>query len=222
MTEDKLQVPEKTKGDAAHAIVKAGLSAIPVIGGPLAELFQNVILPPLDKRRAEWMQKVGQKLLELEESGLKLEDLRENEEFISAVMHATQIALRTHQNEKLRALRNAILNVAKGQAPEEVLQHVFLNLIDSFTELHLRILKLFQNPELPPNPSMGKLSDVLEHNIPGLRGRRDLYDQIWRDLYSHGLVSTDNLHQTMTGHGLGQKRTTGMGDAFLRFIEKSQ
>ena len=82
MTEDKLQVPKKTKGDAAHAIAKAGLSAIPVIGGPAAELFQNVIQPPLEKRRIEWMQQVGEKLQELEENGLKMEDLKENEEFI--------------------------------------------------------------------------------------------------------------------------------------------
>ncbi|GAB4372782.1 MAG: hypothetical protein Kow0042_16260 [Calditrichia bacterium] len=221
MTEDELQPPKKTKGDAAHAIAKAGLSAIPVIGGPAAELFQNLIQPPLEKRRVEWMQEVGEKLRELEESGLNIEKLQENEEFISAFMHASQIALRTHQNEKLQALRNAILNVAKGQAPEEALQNVFLNLIDSFTELHLRILKLFQNPEPPPNLSMGSLSNVLEHNIPELRGRRELYDQIWKDLYSRGLVNTDGLHVTMTGHGLGQKRTTGIGDKFLQFIEES-
>ncbi len=221
MTEDKLQPPKKTKGDAAHAIVKAGLSAVPVIGGPAAELFQNIIQPPLEKRRVEWMQEVGEKLRELEESGLNIEELQENEEFISAVMHASQIALRTHQNEKLQALRNAILNVAKGQVPEEALQNVFLNLIDSFTELHLRILKLFQNPEPPPNLSMGGLSNVLEHNIPELRGRRELYDQIWKDLYSRGLVNADGLHATITGHGLGQKRTTGIGDTFLQFIEES-
>ena len=222
MTEDKLQVPKKTKGDAAHAIAKAGLSAIPVIGGSAAELFQNVIQPPLEKRRIEWMQQVGEKIQELEENGLKIEDLQENEEFISAVMHASQIALKTHKNEKLKALRNAILNIAKGQAPEETLQNIFLNLIDSFTELHICILKLFQNPEPPPNLSMGGLSDVIEHNIKELRGRQDLYDQIWMDLYSHGLVNTDNLHVTMTVHSLRQKRTTGMGDAFLKFIAGSQ
>jgi len=222
MTEDKLQVPKKTKGDTAHATAKAGLSAIPIIGGPAAELFQNVIQPPLEIRRIEWMQQVGEKLRALEENGLKIKDLKENEEFISAVMYASQIALRTHKNEKLQALRNAIINVAKGKAPEEVLQHIFLNLIDSFTELHIRILKLFQNPKLPPNLSMGGFSDVLEYNIPELCGRRDLYDQVWRDLYTCGLVSTDNLHVTMTSHGLGQKRTTGMGDAFLKFIEESQ
>ncbi len=222
MTEDKFQPPKKTKGDAAYAIAKAGLSAVPVIGGPAAELFQNVIQPPLEKRRVEWMQEVGEKLRELEENGLNIEELQENEEFVSAVMHASQIALRTHQNEKLQALRNAILNVAKGQALEEALQNVFLNLIDSFTELHLRILKLFQNPEPLPNLSMGSLSNVLEHNIPELRGRRELYDQIWKDLYSRGLVNTDGLHVTMTGQGLKQKRTTEIGDAFLQFIEESK
>lgn len=168
------------------------------------------------------MVQIGEKLQELESEGLKLEALQDNEEFVSAVMHATQIALRTHQNAKLEALRNAILNIAKGHAPEEALQNVFLNLVDSFTELHLRILKVFQSPAPPPNMSMGGLSNVLEHNIPDMHGRRELYDQIWKDLYSRGLVNTEGLHVTMSGQGLGEKRTTGIGDAFLRFIEEPQ
>ena len=220
MPDDKLQAPKRTKGDVAHTIAKAGLSAIPIVGGPAVELFQNVIQPPLEKRRSEWMVQVGEKLQELEAAGLKLEDLQTNDEFVSAVMHASQIALRTHQTAKLDALRNAILNIMKGQAPEEALQNVFLNLVDSFTELHLRILKVFQAPSTQPNMSMGGLSSVLEHNIPELRGRRELYDQLWKDLYTRGLVNTDGLHVTMTGHGLGQKRTTGIGDAFLKFIEE--
>ncbi len=220
MADDKLKVPAQSKGDAAHAIAKAGLSAIPVVGGPAVELFQYIIQPPLEKRRGEWMAQVGEKLQELEANGLKLDELQNNEEFVSAVMHASQIALRTHQVAKLDALRNAILNVAKGQAPDEALQNVFLNLIDSFTELHLRILKVFQAPSPPPSMSMGGLGSVLEHNIPELRGNRELYDQLWKDLYSRGLVNTDHLHVTMTGHGLGQKRTTGIGDAFLKFIEE--
>ena len=166
------------------------------------------------------MAQVGEKLQELEAKGLKLDELQKNEEFVSAVMHASQIALRTHQAAKLDALRNAIINVAKGQAPDEALQNVFLNLVDSFTELHLRILKVFQAPTPPSNMSMGGLSSVLEHNIPELRGNRELYDQLWKDLYSRGLVNTDGLHVTMTGNGLGQKRTTGIGDAFLKFIEE--
>lgn len=222
MADKKLEVPEKSKGDAAHAITKAGLSAVPVVGGPAAELFQNVVQPPLEKRRIEWMAQVGEKLQELEEKGLNLEELQDNEQFLSSVMYASQLALRTHQTEKLNALRNAIVNVATGQAPEEAIQHMFFDFVDSLTELHLRILKVFQAPETPNNISMGGLSHVLEHNIPELRGRRGIYDQFWRDLYSRGLVSTDGLHVTMTGQGLASKRTTELGDAFLNFITESQ
>ena len=222
MTGKKIEVPKQSKGDVAHALTKAGLSVIPVVGGPAVELFQLLIQPPLEKRRTEWMADVGEKLRELEVKGLKLEDLQKNEEFVSAVMYASHVALRTHKAEKLNALRNAILNVAKGQAPEETVQHLFLNFIDSFTELHLRILKAFQAPSPPPNLSMGGLSDELEHNIPDLRGRKleELCGQLWKDLASRGLVvdvDDDRLATTMSVHG-AKKRTTGLGDAFLKFI----
>lgn len=150
MDDDELGVPSKSAGDAARSIAKAGLSAIPVIGGPAVELFQNVVQPPLEKRRAIWMARVGEKLQELERNGLDLESLQENEQFISAAMYASQLALRTHQEEKLTALRNAVTNIAIGQAPEEALQHLFLDFVDSLTEIHLRILKLFQAPS--PHP----------------------------------------------------------------------
>lgn len=220
MADEKLTAPKQSKTDIAHTLAKVGLSAIPGVGGPAVELFQYLIQPPLEKRRGEWMAQVGEKLQELETKGLKLDELQKNEEFVSAVMHASQIALRTHQSEKLDALRNAIVNVAKGQAPDATLQNVFLNLVDSFTELHLRILKVFQAPSPPHGLSMGGLSNVLEHNIPRLRGHRELYDQLWKDLYTRGLVDTGGLHMTMSDSGLGQKRTTGIGEAFISFIEE--
>ena len=219
MSENNLTVPKASSGDALHATVRAGLSAIPVAGGVAVELFQAVIQPPIEKRRQKWMSDVGDKLLELEAKGLKLEDLQNNEQFISAVMHASQAVIRTHQDDKLNALRNAVINVAIGQAPDETLQHLLLNFVDSFTEQHLRILKLFQNPTLPPNVSMGGLSAVLEHNIPELRQYRELYIQLWKDLYSRGLVNTEGLNVTMTGSGLSAKRTTKLGDTLLGFIE---
>ncbi len=168
------------------------------------------------------MEEVGEKLKELEANGLHLEKLQNDERFISAVMHASQLALRTHQKEKLTALRSAIVNVAKGQSPDEAIQHMFLDFIDSLSELHIQILKLFESPTPPPNMSMGGLSSVLEYNMPQLKGRRDIYDQFWKDLYSRGLVNTDGLHTTTSGSGLCQKRTTHLGDQFLKFISESQ
>ena len=79
------------------------------------------------------MTSIGEKLNELEENKFDLEKLKNDENFISVMMNASQMALRTHQEEKLDALRNAILNVAKGEAPDESVQHLFLNFVDFFT-----------------------------------------------------------------------------------------
>ena len=222
MATDVPNTPSNSKGDIAHSLTKAGLSLIPIAGGPAVELFQLMMQPPLERRRNEWMQAVGEKLQELESKGLKLEDLQQNEQFVTAVMHATQAAMRTHVVTKRDALRNAILNVAAGQAPEETVQHLLLEFIDTFTEMHLRILKVFHAPCPPPGMSIGGLSNVLEHNIPDLRNRREIYDQLWKDLYVRGLVNTEHLHMTMSESGLAQRKTTGLGEALLQFITEPQ
>lgn len=218
MADEKYSVPQRSGKDVAHTIAKAGLSAVPYVGSPAAELLQLVIQPPLEKRREKWMEEIAQGLRDLETKGLKIEDLQQNEQFISAVLHASQIALRTHKEEKRAALRNAVLNVARGQSTEEALQIVFLNLVDLFTEWHLRILRLFQAPPAVPGLLAGGLSDVLERTYPELKGQREFYDPIWRDLYFRNLVSTEALHGTMSAHGSTQKRTTNLGDKFLSFI----
>ena len=210
--------PGTTKGDVAHSLAKAGLSLIPVAGGPAVELFQLLLQSPLEKRRMEWMQAVGEKLQELEDRGLKLDELQNNEQFVTAVMHATQAALRTHVSAKRDALRNAILNVATGQAPEETVQHLLLSFIDTLTEMHLRILNAFHEPTPPPGLSIGGLSDVLEYSIPDLRNRREIYDHLWQDLYARGLVNTEQLHITMSASGLSARKTTGLGEVLLKFI----
>lgn len=213
-----IEAPKPSSGDAAHAIAKAGLSLIPMVGGPAVELLQHLIQPPLERRRNEWMAQVGEKLRTLEENGLNLEDLQNNEQFITAVMKASTAAMRTHKEEKLAALRNAVLKVATGQGPEETIQHLLLSFIDEFSEMHLRVLAFAHAPQTPAGISAGGLSHVLEDNIPALRGQRGLYDQLWKDLYLRGLISTESLHIMMTGNGLGQRRTTPLGEALLDFI----
>jgi hypothetical protein len=65
---------------------------------------------------------------------------------------------------------------------------------------------------------MGAMSHLVEEAFPELKGRRDLYDLIWKDLYSRGLASTDGLHTTMTGDGIVARRTTKLGREFVAFI----
>jgi hypothetical protein len=225
--ENKYKPPKAGPGDAGYAIVKAGISMLPIAGAPASELFGLIVTPPLEKRRLEWMEKVGAGLKNLEQKmGVVLEELQDNNKFIDAAMDATQIAIRTSQTEKLEALRNALLNAALPKSPEDSIQKMFFSFIDIFTVFHIKILELFQNPQkwfekysVPfPKLHMGALNHLLENAFPVLKNKREFYDLVWKDLYLRGLVSTEGLHTMMTGSGVEAKRTTEMGDSFLNFI----
>ncbi len=227
MPDKNLEVPKPTATDAAHAVVRAGLGAVPFAGAAAAELFSAIVSPPIERRRTEWMERVGIALKELEErAGVNLEALQGNEVFIDAVLQASQVALRNNQTEKLESLKNAILNSALPNPPEESLQQIYLNFIDTLTVWHLKLMDLFQHPakwaernnHRFPNISMGGRSTFVENGFPELRNRRTFYDQIWKDLYLKGLVTTDSLHVTMSGTGLWESATSKLGNDFLKFI----
>lgn len=225
--EKKYKSPEVKHGDAGYAIVKAGISSLPIVGAFASELLGLILTPPLEKRKLEWMELIGEGLRELEQKmNIVLEELPNSDKFIDAAMDATQIALRTSQKEKLDALRNALLNSALPNSAEESIQKMFFSFIDIFTVFHLKILELFENPEIWLKKHdiniggihAGALSHIVEKAFPALAGRRSFSDQIWKDLNLRGLVSTESLHGMMTGGGLIAKRTTKLGEAFLKFI----
>ncbi|MFG1690694.1 hypothetical protein ACGF5M_00825 [Gemmatimonadota bacterium] len=224
---EDLHPPDASAGDRAHAVVRAGLSSIPVVGGSAAELFLALVTPPLERRRQEWMASVGEALQTLsEDEGIDLDALGDDPAFIDTVLQASNAALRTSQEAKREALLNAILNSATPSAPDAVIRHIFIGLVDEFTDWHLRVLALFDDPaswfegqgQPRPNIHMGGLNHILGEAYPSLASRRDLYDQIWKDLYSSGLVSTEGLHTMMSEQGLFQRRSTDLGREFLEFL----
>jgi hypothetical protein len=224
MTTEELQA---SKGDYAYALAKAGVSQLPIVGAPIAEILPLIIAPPLEERRNEWLKSLGERLKTLEEkvAGFKLEDLQSNETFITTAMHASQAAIRNHQKEKLEALRNAVLNAALPNPPEEELQLIFLTYVDSLTPSHLTILKFLDEPKewgtshgiTYPNWHMGSISSALEYAFSELHDKREIYDVYIRDLYSRGLTTTDSVHTTISGPSILASRTTAMGKQFLTF-----
>jgi hypothetical protein len=223
----------KSKGDVAREVGRAIVSLVPAAGGPLQVAFENLFTSPLEKRKQAWLEQLAAVLTEVEQrvENLTPEKLASNEVFVTVVMQASQVALRNHQKAKLDALRNAVLNAALPSAPEEDEQLTFLRLIDQLAPWHLRVLAVLDNPELwmrqhviqNPGWSMGGVSTVLEHCIPELRGQREVYDQIVRDLQADGLMGQGQfLHVTMTGDGMMESRTTARGKRFIQFISSPQ
>jgi hypothetical protein len=213
--------------EKAHRLTRASLAAVPALGGTLVEAFNALIEPPMARRKTAWMVQVTEALNELFQKGVLTEDdLQNNEKFFTTLVHASSVAIKNHEQEKLEALKNAVVNSALPGAPDDTLQQLFLNLVDSCTSWHLALLKLFQGPEnwaaeknhQFPSWSMGGLTAVIESAYPELRAHKDLYRLVWQELYRNGLVNTDGLGTTMSATGMMAKQTTEIGDQFLAFI----
>jgi hypothetical protein len=224
MTDGKGLVPKSDVADTVHTVVKAAFSAIPVIGGPAAELFAFVIAPPLQKRQHVWMEELAERVEKLEKkTGIAAESLRDSPAFIDAVLTATQAAIRTSNEEKRDALRNAIVNSVLSNAPPPEEQQLYLSIVDALSPWHLRLLYLFKDPvawferkgQQFPQVSTGSLEVVVQGAYPEAR-QIDLRS-VWRDLNARGLLNTQDIGMSMTGNGLRAQRTTPLGAAVVDF-----
>ncbi len=216
--------------EKAHRVARIIIGAVPILGGAGVEIFNSIIDTPMNERKVQWMNQVGNALNDLIEKGVLTEQgLQHNETFITTVSQASMLAIRSHQREKLEALRNAVLNVAVGQGPEEDMRQLFLNFIDVCTVTHIRLLSLMSGPELwgqkhkvefPSSWSMGGITQAIEHAFPDLRGKEQIYKVIWDDLYQRGLINTQGLGTTMSREGILASRTTELGSNLIDFLSE--
>ena len=222
-------VPPKDsdKRDYALAAAKAGVGSIPVAGAALNELLSVLITPSLEKRKYDWMAEVGQGLRDIESRLSSLEDLQSKDSFVDIALEASRIAISTSQEEIRKALKNAVLNSALSEAADESKQKLFLHFLDTFTEWHIRFIKLFNDPEpymrenkiTLGNIYMGGITNLIEASFPLLKGEEEFSEAIWSDIYSRKLFNTASIHGTMSTSGIIARRTSPLGREFLRFIE---
>lgn len=226
----KLEVPKEAAGDWLHALARGGLGSIPAVGSVVVEIFGQLLGPPIARRRDQFMEDVASEIKRLEtERGVSLGELQKNETFLDTVLQATQAAVRTQSELKRTCLKNAIINAAMRSAPSAAMQHMFINFVNDFTDWHILLLELFHGPEQWAKNHDTKFSEIMsgaawhlvEQAYPELTSQKELANQIWRDLRSAGLVTTDSLGGTMTWNGILSKRTADLGDRFLAFLRAS-
>ena len=125
--------------------MQAAASVMPVAGSGVAALM-GLVGPkdPRQRRDEEWFELFADKISELES---RVEGFAESPMFITAVVEATNAALKTHEREKLGALRNAVANSPLPGAPDDSTQLLFLRFVDQLTAAHLKILAVLDRSE---------------------------------------------------------------------------
>jgi hypothetical protein len=214
---DEKDPTSETAGDKVHRFFRALIGLSPYCSGTLLEIFNSLFVPPIERRRAKWMVKVSEAIAELQDKyDLKIESLAENEHFISMLLHASSIAIKNHQAEKINSLKNILINSASTSNISEDVQFIFLNLINEFTPTHLKIfynirtgfcwspIVSFRNY----NVNL-EFSRILIREYSELKGQGDFVYQVINDLISRNLLTTFNARIGQRLHN-GEFMITGM------------
>lgn len=222
------EINKTTPEDIGYAAIKAALGSIPLVGSAASELLGLIVASPLEKRKTMFLSEIGERIITLENEGrFHLEDLSSNPQFLDTVLQATSYALKTSDEEKVKAFKNAIINTALDKAPEKIISEIFLTLTDNFTAWHIRTLHFFNNPagwfasanRKRPHYNGSSLTVILLHAYPEMQGQRQLVEMVFGDLRRAGLLHQGDLVEPMWGLGLMSSRTTDLGKKFLAFIE---
>lgn len=192
-----------------------------MVGGPLSILL-GAVLPSINDRQNKWLIQISEDIKFLADRDERfLENIVQDETFITILMQASQIAIRNHQDEKLEALRNAVLNSALNISIEEDIQLMFLNFVNSFTATHLKILLVIHDPHkyVKKFGSEGyhDLDSYIVHLLPELSGQRGFYRFIYEDLFKQNLLIKDK-----NGFHTNEKNfppmLTHLGRDFITFV----
>src|ERR1019366_3073317 len=221
--------PGKSPGrEIAERVAEAALGSVPLVGNALAVTFVTALSWRLDQRRDEWLTGLAEKVEEVckQVDGLDLETLLDDDRFVDAVMTATRTVEHTHQEEKISALRNAVLNSVAPDAPDADTQAIFLNLIDRFTPSHLRLLTLWDDPPAwfeshgltPPTAAyMASRTVTVEAGLPEMQGRKEFYGLIASELGSAGML-TASLSGDVQPPSLMSRLPPAFARQLIRFI----
>lgn len=230
MTKKISDFPKDDDRSLAYHVAQTTLGAadlaLPGAGYALQQMVSHYIGEPLQKRREQWLEEVGQGLLDLQErfDGFDPSTLSENEDFVSAVYEASHVAMKSATERKRQALLNAVLNIALGQTIEEVLRGRFMGLLDAFSSAHIRVLSVLAAPaefprcvEMSERVSMGAQERIIRAEITPEEISDSLFQLVLSDLGREGLCDA-NLKMMVTSGAFLAKGTTAAGDHFLSFI----
>jgi len=216
-----------------EAAIRGDLPSSIANGLALVNSLKNIV----NRRMYNFTISLAEKAEELEEQKIiNIQDLFNDDKFNSAFIQGLEIARRNHRQEKLDALRNAVLNISIQDKPNEDTQFIILRYIDELSPTHVRILTFLDNPKkwsenneddygYPEKFGMNfegnNLNVISRRGYPALQG----LERFSGDLESRGLIINMNyLRDFKSGEYMSYPWekcwTSSLGRQFLDYIEK--
>lgn len=222
------KIKESTGANPAEHILnvfKAGLATAPFCGG-IASLMSDYIPSAKLKRLEKFAKQIAQDLEQLQKRVNESQIL--SDEFAFMFEKCFRGVAENYQREKLEAFRGILINSAIGSALPEEEKEYFLNLVNTLSVLHMRILKFMAMPleyldemDISQKRIQGGFSQFFPVAISGVD--LGVIKSAFGDLHQYGFIDTDKtIFTTMTsGQGLDllRNRVTSVGARFINFCK---
>lgn len=225
--------PNEEKKDKIYNTLKAIVSDVPIVGGTVSELLFSFFSKPVDKRREKWFNDLAETIINLEENAKGINDIVNSDIFITTVLKTTEIAIKTHQEEKLEYLKNIVKNSILIEDIGEMEKIIFLEIISDYTPLHIKVLLFMSNPKkcLKEKSYKNRFTNcayrefLLEY-IPEVKGKEMILKKIEKDLYNDGLTfNSEYINSTYSYYGNVpenipdlKENITSFGKMFFRYL----
>ncbi len=204
-------------------ILKAGLSTAPFCGG-IASLMSDYIPSTKQKRIETFTELVASDLEKLQKK--VDEKLIQTDDFAFIFEKCFRGVAENYQKEKLDSFRGILINSAVESNVKEEEKEYYLNLVNTLSALHIKILKFMampteylENEGIPQENIRGGFSDFFPVAIPGVN--IEVIKSAFGDLHQYGFINTDkSIFTTMTsGQGLALLggRVSVLGMQFIKF-----
>ena len=207
----------------ARTVIRASAATMPVIGGPLAVVIEDVWQPRWLRQGREFVEQLADDVeamgAELYASVDELREALEQPEVSEVFYRAGQIASVSSHTATRRRCRAAVLNTIRQ--PQNAAYNLrFVRLIDELAPAHFTLLALLEDPtgstafaSKVENTMMGSMSgpiaEVLDYD-------ESFVQMLSADLSRRGLGEVPS--GMMSAQGLLAKRTTDLGDRLLEFV----
>lgn len=139
---DQYDPPGEPVPDKIHRIARAAIGALPVLSGTALELLNAFIEDPFQKRRTEWLRALSASLnLVKEQLDAVARNQVRQDAVLTAVLKASDVALRTSDTGVHQRLIAVVLNTIKDETPSEEKLSVYLSTLSQMTSSHLALLR---------------------------------------------------------------------------------